>query len=145
MPTHSLPEGHMFCANCGTEAVVGARYCTKCGRQLPEDASGGPVGSSGGTAPLSAPPIKVPWFEGKRNLIGISVLSAFLYLYVVMTTLAGAALRGNEALYIAAWTGVVFYVLWKRRNWKGWQGAFLGFFAGIAFVFVASAMSGLFR
>lgn len=135
----------MFCPNCGTETVVGAWYCTKCGRQLPAEGAAGPVASSGGTAPPSSLPTKPRWWEGKRNLIGVAVLSVFLYLYVVMTTLAGATLRGNEALYIAAWTAVVFYVLWKRRNWKGWLGAFLGFFAGIVLVFAASAASGLFR
>lgn len=135
----------MFCPDCGTEAVAGARYCSKCGRQFSPDGSGSSVAASGGISPLTAPPIKARWFEGKRNLIGMAVLSVFLYSYVVMTTLAGATLRGNEALYIAAWTAVVFYVLWKRRNWKGWLGAFLGFFAGIVLVFAAAAMSGLFR
>ena len=135
----------MFCPNCGTEVFVGARYCSKCGRQISPDGSENSVASSGGTSPPSAAPIKPRWYEGKRNLIGIAVLSFFLYLHVVMTTLAGATFRGNEALYIAAWTAVVFYVLWKRRNWKGWLGAFLGFFAGIVLVFAASAMSGLFR
>ena len=135
----------MFCPNCGTEAVVGAGYCSKCGRQLSPEGTGGSVASSGGTSPPSATPIKPRWYEGKRNLTGIAALSVFLYMYVLMATLAGAPLGGHEALYIAAWTAVVFYVLWKRRNWKGWQGAFLGFFAGIVLVFAAAAISGLFR
>ena len=135
----------MFCQNCGTEVIVGARYCSKCGQQLSPDGRGDSVASSGGTSPPSAAPIKPRWYEGKRNLIGIAVLSVILYLQVVMTTLGGATLRGNQALDIAAWTAVVFYALWKRRNWKGWLGAFLGFFAGIVLVFAASAMSGVFR
>lgn len=140
----------MFCPQCGTEVTVAARFCMKCGQPIVND-------SASQASPERIPdsvdpkftqptiPSKPRWYEGRWNVIGIAVLSFFLYSYVLMATLAGATLRGNEAIYIALWTSVVFYVIWKRKGWRGWVGALVGCFAGFVFVFLAAAVSGLNR
>jgi hypothetical protein len=82
------------------------------------------------------------WYSGKRNAVGIAVLSLFIYLWVLITALGGATLRGNEAVYVTGWTCLVFYVLWKRRGWQSWLGALVGLISGLAIVILASLLAG---
>lgn len=142
----------MFCPQCGTEAPVAARYCMHCGQQLPTNSPApAPTTPSGGTELHSSHPNQptlppaVRWYERKRSVIGIAVLSLLLYSHVLITTLAGATLRGNDAIYISAWTALVCYVVFKRKKWSGWLGAAIGFVSGVALVFVAAVASGLNR
>lgn len=88
---------------------------------------------------------KPPWYQSTRNLIGLVVLSIPIYGSVLIAVMAGAYLKGNEAIYITAWTAFLFYFTWKRRKWKGWIGTGIGLVCGVAIVFFATALTGFLR
>lgn len=96
-------------------------------------------------SPTIALGIKPPWYENTRNVIGIFIFSFLVYANVVMAVMARATLKGNEVIYTAAWTAILFYVMWKRRKWNGWIGATVGFACGVAIVFFATAVTGFLR
>lgn len=140
----------MFCTQCGFQLPSTAKYCPKCGREHNNSNNSDKMESptlSGNEIVSSAPPklftSKPRWYDSTGNTIGLALLSFFLYSWVTMAALSGATLEGREATYIIAWTGFVFYVMWKQKRWKGWLGGLIGSAAGLAIIFVATVVAGL--
>ena len=137
----------MFCTQCGTKATSAeARFCAHCGHVLTiTDFHNASITAPAAPALPPIVPHKLRWYEGKRGAIGLGVLSFFIYSWVLLTAFARETLRGNEAIYVVAWTAVLFYALAKRRAWKGWAGSLVGCIAGIAIVLFATVLAGVIR
>lgn len=85
---------------------------------------------------------KTRWYEKTGYKIGLTVLSFGVYFNLIMFAMAKIPpLKGYEAFDTAAWTGIVFYALWKQRGWRGWLGGLLGFLVGFFLVFLAAFIS----
>lgn len=150
----SRPEtiARRYCNRCGNETTsLNARFCDQCGQAIPltDPNRPRPANSAADRSESPSVPHATPksprWYEGTRNAIGFAVLSFFIYVWVLMTAVAGATLRGNEAIYVTGWTSIVFYAMWKRRGWKGWLGGLVGLIVGLVIIILASTLAGINR
>ena len=74
----------MFCPSCGKEATLGAKFCTECGKRLPEE-----VNAPVDTSPVDSSPIDPP----KKKKIPVKFILALVILVAVLA-LGGKLLSG---------------------------------------------------
>jgi hypothetical protein len=118
----------VFCSQCGAPAGETGKYCSKCGTALTPAA----VTSS----PVAAKQPSVFWLY----LVGVLLVGT--YAAVVIPALSGARPAPPGGPGCMLWTGLFFWVWWKRRRRKGWQGALIGAAIGFAVFLMAAAIGG---
>jgi hypothetical protein len=111
----------MHCTRCGTLAPADAQFCAKCGNaivatlvQTEPDAS---------TVTADAPKPKPPrqaWLYVVGALLAVGCAGDLVFAF------RGQSPNPQLAYVNLLWGGLFFYLLWKRRGRKGWQGAPIG-------------------
>lgn len=127
----------MYCTQCGTLVADDAKSCSKCGKYINEGTS-----EKSNKYPSitddSAMPRKL-WLY----IVGVSLVGTYAAMFI--PSLAGHRINPQTGLYSMLWTGLFFYLWWKRHARKGWHGALLGsalgFFAFIVASFIGSLMT----
>lgn len=151
----------MFCINCGTALVADANFCASCGKPAQTPTSSiapakaeAPVRQLIDASPLELPsvaPIRLPlpgkprWYDNPKTMVAIGVISFVVYANLGMATMTGHVMKGQDILYIPAWSAVVGFSQFKQRRWRGWLGAATGFAAGLMLVVLAAIIAPHFR
>lgn len=118
----------MNCIGCGTAVEGTRRFCSECN------------GSSGDTAlganshTQSKPP-RVLWLV----LVVIAMIGT--YAAVLMPALTGSRSDATGMLGCVFWTGLFFFLIWKRSERTPWIGAAIGAVLGLAFVFITDVLA----
>ena len=87
----------LTCSRCATPRVADARFCSKCGFQIPPDADASKLGPTAETTeqgqvavvtPTTIPPIpsgkiRPPWFKQKKYIIPIGVAGFFIFIVII--------------------------------------------------------------
>ena len=90
------------------------------------------------TRPSSAKPKRI-WLI----LVSVALVGTYAAMFIpALTAQPPDAQAGYGSLF---WTGLFFYLWWRQRERKGWQGALLGSVIGIAVFALAAFVSGLIR
>jgi predicted nucleic acid-binding Zn ribbon protein len=113
---HALEEKR-YCSQCGTEIVMGSKFCPKCGKKLAEDASRNknssiqahsPVNNQANNMPTNPEQVLCPECHGSgetrktwRMITSILVvLFVFVYqLLLLGVSFLGALYRGNGSVF----------------------------------------------
>jgi hypothetical protein len=74
-------------------------------------------------------------------LVGVSVLGAYAGMFI--RAYAGENIDPSSGYSSMFFTGLFFYIWWKRRDCKGWQGGLIGTLIGIIVFTLASFVEGL--
>ena len=84
----------------------------------------------------------------KPQKLWLYIVGALIVLtlgYMLPSGLAGKQIPPTAWLYSVLWTGLFFYLLWKRRGREGWHGALLGAVLGYGVFFLIVLLSALIR
>lgn len=123
----------MYCAQCGTLIAGDASFCSKCGSAVTANQSE----TLSVAVPIAA--------ELKRPLLVwlyiVGVLLMGTYAAMFIPAFAGQKVNPQTGTGSMLWTCLFFYLWWKQRARKGWQGALIGVTLG-TFVFAAAAFIG---
>lgn len=121
----------MHCTQCGTIVPANASYCAKCGAPLNHAISETP------TVIGSSPTVKRPhtvW------LIILAICCIGVYAAVLVPAIFGQKPPSQTAAGCMFWTGLFFWLWWKRRERKGWHGAVIGAVVGYLVFFSAAVI-----
>src|SRR5258708_395483 len=131
----------MYCSKCGTLAADDAAFCSKCGTrigaQIPEQARLALSGPPGVSLPRS--PWRSPWLY----LVGALLIGT--YASDFFPALSGQAPNPVAGWGSLLWSGLFFYLWWKRVGRKGWHGFLIGAGVGILFFSLAAFVAGYMR
>lgn len=127
----------MYCTQCGTLAAVDAKFCSKCGSPISSDASEKPSEALSITTDAVKP--------RKLWLYIVGVLLAGTYAAMFLPAFVGQKINPQSTFVSMLWTGLFFYLWWKRRARKGWHGALVGSALGLLASVVAEVIAGLAR
>lgn len=125
----------MYCAQCGTLAVVDAKFCSKCGSPMSIDASEKPSEAKSTTTDVAKP--------RKLWLYIVGVLLVGTYAAMFLPAFGGQKINPQSTFSSMLWTGLFFYLWWKRRARKGWHGALVGSALGLLVSVAAEVIAGL--
>lgn len=126
----------MHCTQCDTLTPPDAKFCAKCGS---------PVGETGRpTEEATAVPVVVSkpkafWLF----VVGVCLVGAYAAMFI--PAFAGQNFQSKNLFSTMLWTGLFFYLWWKRRARKGWHGALIGSVIGILASFAAAFIGGFMR
>lgn len=117
------------CNECGNQVSEKANACPKCGNPIDHPAT---IPSAALLTP-SAPTRKsnAIWLY----LVGVALISVYAGYFI--QAIAGEKPRSQFANGILFWTPLFFYLLWKRRERKGWHGTLLGLGVAVVVLFAA--------
>ena len=125
----------MYCTQCGTLASPDAKFCAKCGRRFGE-----------AEKPTEAPAVSVVASKPKAlwlYIVGVLLVGAYAAIFI--PAFAGENINPQFGPGSMFWTGLFFYLWWKQRARKGWQGALVGSAIGLIAFLAAAFISGLIR
>ena len=116
----------MYCPRCGTQAVETLKFCRSCGLALVPVTN---YVTTGGTAPLTPPPISstnLPvstargfWEKLPPNQQMIASILGFIFAVPFLGVLAGGRLAGMAAILMPL--GIVWSVLYFRAKQKEFE------------------------
>ena len=127
----------MYCSQCGTLLAADAKFCSKCGSTVTAATSKAPSGAASVTLGVAKP--RVLW------LYVVGVLLVGTYAAMFLPALAGQTVSPQTGPGSMLWTGLFFYLWWKRRARKGWHGALIGATLGILVFGLAAFIGGFMR
>ena len=125
----------MYCTQCGTSALPDAKFCAKCGSRINETEK-----------PAEA--LAVPVVVSKPKALWLCIVGVLLigtYAAMFIPAIAGQNINPMSGYGSMLWTGLFFYLWWKRRARKGWHGALVGSAIGLFAFFAAGFIKGLMR
>jgi len=131
----------MYCTKCGTLAVADAKFCSKCGNPISADITEKHSEAPAVKADIAKPrKLSVVWlFIVGVLLVGADAGGLFIPAFL------GHSVNPQSGFYSMVWTGLFFFLLWKRRARKGWHGALVGAAVGVLVFCVASFVEGFMR
>jgi hypothetical protein len=127
----------MYCTRCGTLASTDAKFCAKCGSPVSETPSEKPTEAP--AAPVVATKPRALWLY----IAGLLLVGAYAAMFI--PAIAGQNINPQSGYGSMLWTGLLFYLWWKRRARKGWHGALVGSAIGLFAFFAAAFISGFMR
>lgn len=89
-----------------------------------------------------APEVKKPqvlWLI----VVGVAVVGTYAALFI--PALAGESIGPNPGFASMLWTGLFFFLWWRRRGHQGWKGALVGALLGLLVFGFAGFISGAMR
>src|SRR5216684_5762932 len=134
----------MFCSHCGSKVISPeAQFCPNCGSALNKankDESEHQEEVYATTNQKSVP--LEPTRFGGIILILLVVASVGIYAGALIPAFAGIrpSSQGVAAGFIA-WNAILFYILFRRNNKKGWVGAIAGFVFGFVVLVTAEVIA----
>lgn len=128
----------MYCTQCGTLASNDAKFCANCGSELNEATPERHAESSALPVIVLRKPALLWLYLAAVPLVGT-------YAAIFIPAFAGRNVNSLSVFASMLWTGLFFYLWWKRRGRKGWRGALSGMAVGVIVCFSAAAISGFVR
>lgn len=127
----------MYCTQCGVLIAADAQFCPKCSTSV-SPANPKASTATGSVASAVTKP-RVVW------LYVVSVLLVGTYAAMFLPAFAGQAVNPQTGPGSMLWTGLFFYLWWRRRARKGWHGALIGVAIGILAFGIAAFIGGYVR
>ena len=110
-----------------------AKFCPECGKLI--------AGITSDAAGTATPPVPVIAKPRKLWLYVVGVLVVGTYAAMFLPAFAGRQLHPQSTFASVLWTGLFFYLWWRRRDRKGWLGALIGSMLGLLISVVAQVIS----
>lgn len=128
----------MYCTQCGTLAPNDAKFCANCGSEINKASPGRYTESSALPVIVLRKPALLWLYLAAVPLVGT-------YAAIFIPAFAGRNVNSLSVFSSMLWSGLFFYLWWKRRDRKGWRGALSGMAIGVIACFSAAVISGFVR
>ncbi|MCH7503016.1 MAG: zinc-ribbon domain-containing protein [Proteobacteria bacterium] len=122
----------MKCTKCGVEVSTSAKFCANCGIPI-HSAESKVAAKTESEKPKPSRSLGI-WIV----IVGVALIGTYASMFIPAFVGQKPSTNPPVGLYVMVWTSLFFYLGWKQKGGKGWQGALIG--AGIGVLVYTGAI-----